>query len=138
MTKQELLAQIIQEKTWVEPYYNEQLDAEIAVLLRYHPYGPNHWLNRSPEYRWIVTGRGRYYFLRPEETETNEIGLPAPNVTGSLDDLVTIINWALPGHVLEIFRAAINDVTDQSNPKVFNYCCLEHLMTILIAKEQVE
>ncbi|KQZ49762.1 hypothetical protein ASD54_12560 [Rhizobium sp. Root149] len=112
---------------------DRELDAEIAVFARWHPYGPEHWLNRSPEAAFSILSAGRVNFSLPDETEPRG-GWVVPSFTDSIDASLALVERMLPGwggligigtgtsiHTADLWseaRAHQNSEEEEENPLV--------------------
>lgn len=89
---------------------DRKLDAEISVLVRYSPFGPDHWIRREDiTYRPARDGWVDVFDAKDElRTKWN-----SPAYTGSIDAAVSLINETFPDHMwgiarpMELFRAYI-------------------------------
>lgn len=75
---------------------DRELDAEIASIVRYHPYGPFHWLDRSPEAVYAPTHAGWLGFTLPGEGTPRD-AWASHEYTSSIDAITALIEKELPG-----------------------------------------
>lgn len=77
---------------------DRELDAEIACQLRCHPYGPFHWLDKSPEAVFAPTYAGWVGFTLPGE-DAPRGAWASPEYTASIDAILALIERELSGHM---------------------------------------
>lgn len=75
---------------------SRELDAEVAALYRYHPYGPYHWLDASPELAFRPTSNG-WLGAYDDGKDTPRSAWAAPCYTTSLDAAVALVERVFPG-----------------------------------------
>lgn len=75
------------------------LDAAISAHFRYHPYGPFHWLDKSPEAIFAPTHAGWVGFTLPGE-DTPRDAWASPEYTASVDAALEFSERVLRGWVV--------------------------------------
>lgn len=75
---------------------DREVDAEIGCLVRWNPYEPHHYPERSIGAIFAPTGHGWMGFTMPGE-DTVRGSWPSPTYTGSTDAAVAFSEKALPG-----------------------------------------
>ncbi len=78
---------------------DRELDAAIASMIRYHPYGPFHWLDKSPEAVYAPTHAGWMGFTLPGEDGPRD-AWASPEYTASVDAAIALVERVLPGQHL--------------------------------------
>jgi hypothetical protein len=74
---------------------DRELDAAIAAHFRYHPYGPDHWLNRSPEFRFFPTHDG-WLAIECDGEMMPRDAWASPEYTESVDAALALIKRQFP------------------------------------------
>lgn len=92
MTIEELI-DALEKAEWSD----RDLDAEISIAVRYHPYGPDHWI-KSLEFPFSNAGYGVVQPMdRDGATPLPGNGWNAPEYTSSIDAALSLLARILPG-----------------------------------------